>query len=116
MLRRRLLLVPIALVLCTHADARAEAPDPATVRARNHMQAAVSYYDDGRYEDAAREIETAYRLKPLPALQYNLAQCYERLGRLGEAIAAYRKYLDGSPHAEDHDLIARRAANLEERL
>ena len=57
------------------------AQDDKTERARIHLKAAIAYYDEARYDDAAREMEAAYELKPLPDLQYNLAQCYERLGR-----------------------------------
>lgn len=85
-------------------------------RARSHVKAAIAYYDEGRYEDSAREMETAYRLKPLADLQYNLAQCYERLNRLQDAVDAYRRYVVAKPSAEDHDEIVTRVKNLEERI
>ena len=42
-------------------------------------------------------MEAAYQLKPLPDLQYNLAQCYERLGRYNDAATAYETYLKAQP-------------------
>jgi tetratricopeptide (TPR) repeat protein len=92
------------------------APDANTVAARSHVQAGIAFYDDGKYEEAAREMEAAYKLKPLADLQYNLAQCYERLGRLADAAEAYRKYLAGKPEAEDRDNISARIASLEQRI
>jgi tetratricopeptide (TPR) repeat protein len=99
--------------LFSPATARAEEPDPQAVRARNHLQSGVAYYDEGRYDEAAREMEAAYHLKPLPDLQYNLAQCYERLGRFDEAAKAYRAYLDGKPAADDRAQVEERVKNLQ---
>jgi len=89
--------------------------DEKTERARTHLKAGVAYYDEGRYDDAAREMEAAYQLKPLADLQYNMAQCYERLNRLGEAADAYAKYLAGKPAAEDAHEVSERIKNLRER-
>jgi tetratricopeptide (TPR) repeat protein len=93
----------------------AEAQDDKTERARIHLKAAIAYYDEARYEDAAREMEAAYQLKPLPDLQYNLAQCYERLGRYTDAATAYDTYLRANPAAADRKLVETRIANLRER-
>src|SRR3954466_5862034 len=93
----------------------ATAQDQKTDRARIHLKAAIAYYDEARYEDAAREMEAAYALKPLPDLQYNLAQCYERLGRYTDAASAYEVYLQSNPGAVDRKLVETRVANLRER-
>jgi tetratricopeptide (TPR) repeat protein len=93
----------------------AVAQDDKTERARIHLKAAIAYYDEARYEDAAREMEAAYHLKPLPDLQYNLAQCYERLGRYTDAATAYDTYLRANATAPDRKLVETRIANLRER-
>jgi hypothetical protein len=93
----------------------ATAQDDKTERARIHLKAAIAYYDEALYEDAAREMEAAYQLKPLPDLQYNLAQCYERLGRYTDAATAYDTYLKANPAAQDRKLVETRIANLRER-
>jgi Tetratricopeptide repeat len=93
----------------------ASAQDEKTERARIHLKAAIAYYDEARYEDAVREMEAAYALRPLPDLQYNLAQCYERLGRYAEAANAYEKYLAANKGAPDRKLVDTRIANLRER-
>ena len=93
----------------------AHAQDADTQRARSHLRAGIAYYDEAKYDDALREMETAYRLRPLADLQYNIAQCYERLGRAREAAVAYGKYLDGKPAAEDREEVRARVRNLEAR-
>lgn len=111
-----------ALVLVTLLVAAAWAPPEAraaddrdTRSARSHLRAGAAYYEEARYDDALREMETAYRLRPLPELQYNIAQCHERLGHAREAAAAYRRYLDGKADAEDRAEVAERIKRLEER-
>ncbi len=106
-----LLIVVSGLLLARTGNAQEEA----TERARIHLKAAIAYYDDGRYDDAAREMQAAYRLKPLPDLQYNLAQCYERLNKLDDAAEAYEQYLAGVPQATDRPAVQARINNLRER-
>jgi tetratricopeptide (TPR) repeat protein len=105
----------ISLALLSLFARAAAAQDDKTERARVHLKAAIAYYDEARYDDASREMEAAYALKPLPDLQYNLAQCYERLGRYEDAAKAYETYLSQSPNAADRKLVQTRIENLRER-
>jgi len=102
----------VLLLLSLHGVARA---DEGLAAARAHLNAGIAYYDEARYEEAAREMEAAYRVRPVAELQYNLAECYDRLGRLPDAARAYRKYLEGVPHAADRPVVEARIANLEKR-
>ena len=108
-------ILALLLLLGSARVALAQPQDEKTERARIHLKAAIAYYDEARYEDAAREMEAAYQLKPLPDLQYNLAQCYERLGRYADAATAYERYLKGNPAASDQKLVQTRIVNLRER-
>lgn len=103
------------LAIVISATRVASAQDQKTERARIHLKAAIAYYDEARYDDAVREMEAAYALRPLPDLQYNLAQCYERLGRYQDAAKAYETYLAGNPAAPDRKLVETRIGNLRER-
>jgi tetratricopeptide (TPR) repeat protein len=94
---------------------RVEAEDDATAKARVHLRAGIADYDEGRYTEAANEMEQAYALRPLPDLQYDLAQCYERLGRLEDAAKAYETYLGSRHDAPDLDVVKKRIENLRER-
>jgi tetratricopeptide (TPR) repeat protein len=101
-------------LLCLAHRARA-AEDESTSKARIHLRAGIADYDEGRYTEAANEMEQAYALRPLPDLQYNLAQCYERLNRLEDAAKAYEVYLGGQVNAADRVLVGRRIENLRAR-
>ncbi len=74
-------------------------------------------YQHGDYEAAVEHWERAYALDARPALQYNLAQAYGRLGRLVEERDALERYI-ASADPEDSLLSAARArvATLRERL
>jgi tetratricopeptide (TPR) repeat protein len=82
------------LVLCATA-ARA---DQASLRkARQHAQRAKVHYELGEYQQAAQEYATVYRIKPVPALLYNIAQSWRRAGQLEKARELYQAYLRQSP-------------------
>jgi tetratricopeptide (TPR) repeat protein len=103
----------LGMIFMTVASRPALAQEDAnTERARIHLKAAIAYYEVARYEDAVREMDAAYEVKPLPDLQYNLAQCYERLGRYEDAAKAYESYLLGNPSASDRKLVEARTENL----
>src|SRR5215470_8477917 len=98
----------ICLCLISHAGFA----DDSLGAARAHLNAGVAYYDEARYDEAAREMEAAYRLRAAPELQYNLAECYDRLNRYDDAVRAYRTYLAGLPKAADRPTVEVRIANL----
>jgi tetratricopeptide (TPR) repeat protein len=81
--------------------------------ARAHVNAAFAYFDDQRYADAVRELQAAYALDPVPELQYNLGQCFERLGHPADASQAYRRYLQASPRTPDRAEVEGRLAALD---
>lgn len=108
-----------SLFLFSAAAGRAHAlqeDDPITARAKLHLEAGVAYFNDGLYADAEREMSRAYELRPVPELQYNLAQCQERLGALGRAAASYRAYLKGRPDAPDASEVEQRIAEVDRRI
>ncbi len=62
-------------------------------RARAHFSAGSSYFDQGRYAEAAGQWEDAYRLAAHAELLLNIATAYERDGDLERAVAALERYL-----------------------
>ncbi len=85
--------------------------------ARAHFQRGQAAYETGDYETAAREWQRAYEMDPRPALQYNLAQAYERLGRLDDAVRSYHTYIDNTTADDPRMETARaRLASLEQRV
>lgn len=79
---------------------------------------ARKHYDGGEYRQAITGYEGAYRIVKRPSLLFNIADCYERLGKLGKAVTYYRRYLKvcaPEKRAQVHQLIAailRRPATL----
>lgn len=102
-------MVAVALaVLGGGGAARAAGED----EARAHVAAAVAYFQHQDFAGAVRELEAAYAMKAAPDIQYNLGECYQKLDRIDEAIAAYRRYLAARPGAEDRGEVGERIAYL----
>jgi tetratricopeptide (TPR) repeat protein len=71
-------------------------------------------YTLGHYEAAVKHYEAAYRLYEEPALLYNLAQAYRKIGALEPSLTTYRSYLLRSPpDAPDRDLARERVHEIE---
>jgi hypothetical protein len=77
----------------------AEAPPPRAAkpadlsRARALDQQGAKAYADGRYNDAIRYFEEAYRLGGPPFELWNIAKCHLRLDQPEEAAATLERYL-----------------------
>ena len=76
------------LVLVLASPARAD--ETATEQARQHYEIGSQQYDLGHWDDAIREFEKAYELRPDPSFLYNLAQAYKEKGDLAEAEKSYQ--------------------------
>ena len=67
--------------------------------ARQHFEDGSRLYDLGKFRDAAREYEEAYKSKPDPALLFNIGQAYRAAGDSEAALTAYKSYLRKVPDA-----------------
>lgn len=81
-------------------------------RARDHFGAGRAYYEQARYEDAAREFMEAYRLSPRPLLLDNAARSYERALLFDEAIQTLEQLMARHPEHEAEATVRERIANL----
>ncbi len=63
------------------------------------------HYSLGEFDRAMASYSLAYRLKPLPAFLFNIAQCHRKLGHFTDAIAMYQNYLVGVPDAANKDVV-----------
>ncbi len=62
------------------------------------FRTAREHYREGRYREAAADLERALMLDPTsPTLRYNLGRVYELLGQLENARTQYRGYLELLP-------------------
>jgi tetratricopeptide (TPR) repeat protein len=103
--RRRM--VRLALLLVVTASAPAWGDD-LRERARQEFAEGRRQFDAGAYEVALEHLQRAYALAPYPALLFNIARCFEELGRVGAAVDAYERYL--AVQSEDHSARERLAA------
>jgi tetratricopeptide (TPR) repeat protein len=61
--------------------------------AKAHVAKAKVHYDLGEYEQAAEEYIQVYRIKPIPAILFNIAQAWRQAGKYDKARQFYRSYL-----------------------
>jgi hypothetical protein len=79
-----------------------EAP---TERAKELFAIGNRHYELGEYAQALAVYKKAYVQRPLPAFQFNIAQCHRKLGQFKEAISMYQAYLVGVPNAPNAALV-----------
>jgi hypothetical protein len=87
--------------------------DSATEQARQHYEIGTQQYDLGHWDDAIREFEKAYELRPDPSFLYNLAQAYRRKGDAKRALDLYKNYLAKVPKAPQRPEIEERINSLQ---
>src|SRR5689334_17285846 len=85
-------LISLAAVLALAAGPL-RAQDASLEEAKAHAANAKVHYDLGEFEKAAEEYIQVYRIRPLPALLYNIAQSYRQAGQYEKAKQFYRSYL-----------------------
>jgi tetratricopeptide (TPR) repeat protein len=81
-------------------------------RARELFEVGDDHYAAGRYEQAVEHFQRAYELSPQPALLFNIANAFERMGEYQKAADHLRRYLD-SPRADDIASVRERIRRLE---
>jgi len=91
-----------ALALLLSLDAATAYADRAA-EARFHDEVARRHYAARRYEDAVRSFMLEQRLAPNPNIVFNIALCFQQLGRHADAYMYYAEYL-----ASDDDDEGRR--------
>jgi|GEM_PF-2170193 len=89
--------------------------DPDTAAAKRHFLRGTAYYDEQRFAEALREFEEARRIRPLPALDYNVGRANERLERWREAADEYERYLAKEPNGESSGEVRQRILVLRAR-
>lgn len=104
-----------SLGLAIALTAASGSADDVTERARKIFQTGREMYQQARYREAIAEFERAYALRPHGAIQFNIAQCHEKLGELAAAIDRYQRYLREVPGAEDRGTVELVIANLTQR-
>ena len=82
--------------------------------ARSHFKKGMAEIADGKYDIGIEELKKAYDILPHPNVLYNIARAYVDEGDLENAVAYYKKYLEGNP--KDRDEVAQIVGALEARI
>jgi tetratricopeptide (TPR) repeat protein len=98
------------------AEDSAGRKDPTLEEARQHAARAKVHYDLGEFEKAAEEYIIVYRLRPLPALLFNIAQSYRGAGLYEKAKQFYRAYLRENPDAQTKTAVKKALKEIDELL
>src|SRR3954471_4051475 len=88
------LLAALALLA---APAAAAAGSDDSERAARYFAEGQRAYEHGDFELARLQFEAARPLRPVPELHFDIARCWDQLGRHDHAIAEYRRYLEAAP-------------------
>ena len=98
-------LLCLALVGGLAIVARADEPSAAVrAKVKRDLKRGRAAYNAGKLDDAVRDYQSAYRLYPVPDIQFNIGQIERVAGHREKAIAAYHQYLTDAPdgdHASD---------------
>lgn len=105
-----------AILLCCLLGAARAVAQPAPDSAEALFDGGAKAYQEARYDDAVELFLAAYQKDPQPELLYNVAQAYERLGDVRNALRAYRDFLRAVPAFDERAMIDTRVRNLEKRL
>jgi len=84
--------------------------------ARQAYDQATAAFGLGHYAEAAEKYETAFSLRPDPALLYNAAQAYRLAGNRPRALELYRNYLRLYPNRQNADEARNHVAALTKAL
>jgi hypothetical protein len=125
---KRLVLLSGTLIVAT-PTAQADEPPSATSAeepSADAIAAAQGLFVEGkhlvserRYDEGCTKLEHSYRLDPAVGTQINLADCYEKSGKIAKAWFAFHEAVVAAEHtrrADWADQARQRAASLEARV
>ncbi len=101
------LLILLCFPLAAHAG------DSAATEAERHWTSGMAHYQLEEWDEAIREWEAGFRIKPAPQFLFNLAQAYRLSKHYDKALSFYRKYLYMEPHADNRAEVERQIHAME---
>src|SRR5690349_12141572 len=109
-------MLALLLALASAGVAHAAPPTPASknqlAEARQLVALGNEAYGAGRFADALRLYEDAYRLRPTSKILFNRAQCLRKLDAHERAATLYGEYLLREPEAPNRAEVERLQADL----
>ena len=95
----------------TAGRARAEESDGE--RAQRFFREGSELYRQRDYDGARQRFQAVRRLHPSAELDYDVARCWDQVGRIDEALTEYRRFLTVAPDAPNAALVRARILVLE---
>lgn len=106
----------VVAVLCLASPSVGAAqPTGDVARARSHHQAGVSYFEQGRYREAAEQFRESHRLSRRNMLLINVSRAHELAGNYAAAAEALDELLTLEPNHDSARTLQSRANALRER-
>ena len=102
----------LAVTLLAIALSGRPAPAAEPSAARQAYDEATAAFGLGHYAEAAEKYETAFSLRPDPALLYDAAQAYRLAGNRPRALELYRNYLRLYPDRQNAEEARNQVAAL----
>jgi tetratricopeptide (TPR) repeat protein len=85
---------------------------PGSAAGHKHAAKANRLAEQNRCKAAVAEFTKAYRLLKDPALLFDRAECYQKIGKDSQALKDYEKYLAKMPTAPNRSIVEDRIASL----
>lgn len=82
-------------------------------QADEHFSRGQELFTAGEYTKAAEAFELAYEIHPHQAVLANIAMCYDKAGKLAQAVVVYRRYLANPVDAGKNTKMQDRLRELE---
>ena len=101
----------LGLFVCLSA-AHAQVVASDDERGRKHFEAGASYYELGRFSEAAHEFREAFELSGRPEMLINVWRAHERAGETHEAVLALELLLERFPQSSYRPEAERELARL----
>lgn len=102
----------LTLLLALAGPADALTDEERSARARQHLERAKIAYKIRDFHEAVAEFKAAYRLRPVPALLFNIAQAERMAGNFKESKFYYEFYLRDQPQAANRGEIEEQIRQL----
>jgi len=109
-------LAVFALLSSRIADAALPTEEEARALAKEHFIKGTKLFELGRYDDAIREYEEAYKYKDDPVLLYNLGQAHRLANHTSDAIRFYKIFIQKVPNARNRAEVQMKITALERLL
>jgi hypothetical protein len=87
--------------------------DPKKEQAKQFFETGKRFYEMQNWRAAIDQFKQAAAILPSPILDYNIAICYEKLGKPRPAVKYYQRYLQQLPKADNRAEVEAKIAALE---